>query len=85
MVLDGLDCGQFRKQQAAVSCDHHLFEAVCVQTTAQMQHRLLCTAQVHARDDSGDLDFSRQNLLAPILLRPIRRDDSQLKSHIHFL
>ena len=58
MMLDGLNRRQFRKKQAAISCYHHLFEAVCVQTTAQMQHRLLRTAQVHARDDSGDLDFS---------------------------
>ncbi len=58
MMLDGLDGGQFRKKQAASPCYHRLFEAVCVQTTAEMQHRLLCTAQVHPRDDSGDFDFS---------------------------
>jgi hypothetical protein len=59
-MLDSLNCGQLGKEQAAISCYHHLFEALWVQTTAQMQHRLLGTAQVHARDDPGDLDFSRR-------------------------
>ena len=35
MVLDGLDRRQFGKKQAAVPCNHHLFEAVHVQLAAQ--------------------------------------------------
>jgi hypothetical protein len=83
-MFDGLYFGQFRKKQASISRNHHLFEALCVQTTTQMQNYPLCAAQVHARDDSGYLDLSRKVFRHRFVENDLP-DGSPLKSHIDLL